>query len=165
MAKVRFIFPYFATENESVIIISRILYACYKGGGYQRSKVLKSILTTKRYRISQKSTTPRNLVPYVNTKNKSQKKTVVVHQASSFQLSIALCLVRAGLGLVLQSSLRTSPHPATWAPPPFLLALLAALFLSAILGSGHLSIVSAGCLLYTSPSPRDGILSRMPSSA
>ena len=25
--------------------------------------------------------------------------------------------------------------------------------------------VSSGCLLYTSPSPRDGLLSRMPSSA
>ena len=27
------------------------------------------------------------------------------------------------------------------------------------------SIISEGCLLYTSPSPRDGLLSRMPSSA
>ena len=26
-------------------------------------------------------------------------------------------------------------------------------------------IISEGCLLYTSPSPRDGLLSRMPSSA
>ena len=26
-------------------------------------------------------------------------------------------------------------------------------------------LVSEGCLLYTSPSPRDGLLSRMPSSA
>ena len=26
-------------------------------------------------------------------------------------------------------------------------------------------VVSIGCLLYTSPSPRDGLLSRMPSSA
>ena len=31
---------------------------------------------------------------------------------------------------------------------------------------GHLSIQDIlGCLLYTSPSPRDGLLSRMPSSA
>ena len=30
-----------------------------------------------------------------------------------------------------------------------------------VLGTAHLS----GCLLYTSPSPRDGLLSRMPSSA
>ena len=29
--------------------------------------------------------------------------------------------------------------------------------------TGYLSV--AGCLLYTSPSPRDGLLSRMPSSA
>ena len=28
-----------------------------------------------------------------------------------------------------------------------------------------LALVSAVCLLYTSPSPRDGLLSRMPSSA
>ena len=29
----------------------------------------------------------------------------------------------------------------------------------------HLAAVRDGCLLYTSPSPRDGLLSRMPSSA
>mgnify|MGYP003309018923 CR=1 FL=1 len=35
-------------------------------------------------------------------------------------------------------------------------------------GSGEVRLVSmtpGGCLLYTSPSPRDGLLSRMPSSA
>ena len=31
--------------------------------------------------------------------------------------------------------------------------------------SGELSEVRTDCLLYTSPSPRDGLLSRMPSSA
>ena len=30
---------------------------------------------------------------------------------------------------------------------------------------GYLNVVTGGCLLYTSPSPRDGLLSRMPSSA
>ena len=30
---------------------------------------------------------------------------------------------------------------------------------------GSTNIVCPGCLLYTSPSPRDGLLSRMPSSA
>ena len=29
----------------------------------------------------------------------------------------------------------------------------------------HISLPPGGCLLYTSPSPRDGLLSRMPSSA
>ena len=29
----------------------------------------------------------------------------------------------------------------------------------------HTLIEASGCLLYTSPSPRDGLLSRMPSSA
>ena len=33
------------------------------------------------------------------------------------------------------------------------------------LKSGRASVVITGCLLYTSPSPRDGLLSRMPSSA
>ena len=28
-----------------------------------------------------------------------------------------------------------------------------------------IALAEAGCLLYTSPSPRDGLLSRMPSSA
>ena len=37
-------FSYFSTENE-LILISRVLYACYKGGGYQPSKALKNILT------------------------------------------------------------------------------------------------------------------------
>ena len=32
-------------------------------------------------------------------------------------------------------------------------------------GSGHKDLTPLGCLLYTSPSPRDGLLSRMPSSA
>ena len=31
--------------------------------------------------------------------------------------------------------------------------------------AGHAIAQNAGCLLYTSPSPRDGLLSRMPSSA
>ena len=31
--------------------------------------------------------------------------------------------------------------------------------------SGHTDVVPVDCLLYTSPSPRDGLLSRMPSSA
>ena len=31
--------------------------------------------------------------------------------------------------------------------------------------SGHTAPAAEGCLLYTSPSPRDGLLSRMPSSA
>ena len=32
-------------------------------------------------------------------------------------------------------------------------------------GGGLLGEIAATCLLYTSPSPRDGLLSRMPSSA
>mgnify|MGYP003323444463 CR=1 FL=1 len=30
---------------------------------------------------------------------------------------------------------------------------------------GEMDVLLAGCLLYTSPSPRDGLLARMPSSA
>ena len=33
-----------------------------------------------------------------------------------------------------------------------------------LLGKAH-TVMAEGCLLYTSPSPRDGLLSRMPSSA
>ena len=33
------------------------------------------------------------------------------------------------------------------------------------IGEGSFAVVFSGCLLYTSPSPRDGLLSRMPSSA
>ena len=32
-------------------------------------------------------------------------------------------------------------------------------------GAGEIIAVGSDCLLYTSPSPRDGLLSRMPSSA
>ena len=59
-----------------------------------------------------------------------------------------------------------------------LLAVIAALFVSAFiivitdieaLGDGNFgqafSTLGTACLLYTSPSPRDGLLSRMPSSA
>ena len=31
--------------------------------------------------------------------------------------------------------------------------------------AGHTLVIDGVCLLYTSPSPRDGLLSRMPSSA
>ena len=37
--------------------------------------------------------------------------------------------------------------------------------MSATAFAGKITFVSWGCLLYTSPSPRDGLLSRMPSSA
>ena len=37
--------------------------------------------------------------------------------------------------------------------------------LTAVRGSAGGSLVNYACLLYTSPSPRDGLLSRMPSSA
>ena len=36
---------------------------------------------------------------------------------------------------------------------------------SQIFVQGYASSIVKGCLLYTSPSPRDGLLSRMPSSA
>ena len=35
----------------------------------------------------------------------------------------------------------------------------------AVISSGSKADVNDACLLYTSPSPRDGLLSRMPSSA
>ena len=48
----------------------------------------------------------------------------------------------------------------------FLLAMLAACYVaSEIILSIVLAFVLSLCLLYTSPSPRDGLLSRMPSSA
>ena len=112
-------------------------------GGVSALKSTQKYSDTKRYRISQKSTTRRTIVPNVYTKTKSQKmrpKPVVFHQASSFQLSIASCLARAGLGLVLQSSLRTGSHPATWAPHSLPLVLLALFLLLAVLRSEHLSV-------------------------
>ena len=51
-----------------------------------------------------------------------------------------LCLARDGLGLVLQSSLRTGPHPATRAPASLPLDLLTLFLLLAVFGSGQLSI-------------------------
>ena len=44
-------------------------------------------------------------------------------------------------------------------------AVVEAVFPERGLAGGGTSIVVTGCLLYTSPSPRDGLLSRMPSSA
>ena len=37
--------------------------------------------------------------------------------------------------------------------------------LPTLIGLGNASAMAESCLLYTSPSPRDGLLSRMPSSA
>ena len=44
-------------------------------------------------------------------------------------------------------------------------ALLAVAFVSTPVVAQNAGISSLLCLLYTSPSPRDGLLSRMPSSA
>ena len=49
-------------------------------------------------------------------------------------------------------------------PWSLLVGSLIALFLS-LGGNAYLGLLLGGCLLYTSPSPRDGLLSRMPSSA
>ena len=42
------------------------------------------------------------------------------------------------------------------------MAVFAGVFLASLVIT---TVLSYGCLLYTSPSPRDGLLSRMPSSA
>ena len=47
--------------------------------------------------------------------------------------------------------------------PSFMLAV--GLSVSAPIGYSEVAGLYGGCLLYTSPSPRDGLLSRMPSSA
>ena len=57
---------------------------------------------------------------------------------------------------------------AVWAsrdPDGAVAFLKLALEKTAAIGAEALSGVVYGCLLYTSPSPRDGLLSRMPSSA
>ena len=51
------------------------------------------------------------------------------------------------------------------APMEELLAELAAEFGEGTLFRPHRDVRFSACLLYTSPSPRDGLLSRMPSSA
>ena len=45
------------------------------------------------------------------------------------------------------------------------LATIAIVIFTAVLGTWMLRAQGLSCLLYTSPSPRDGLLSRMPSSA
>ena len=67
-------------------------------------------------------------------------KPVVFHQALNFQLTIALCLARAGLGLVLQSSLRTGTNPATWTLSSLPFVTFALFLLLAVLGPRHLSV-------------------------
>ena len=65
-------------------------------------------------------------------------------------------MLPAILGFAAQSLIPTTIMPA---------------FMAGALGSGIGSLLQGGsgqdtfCLLYTSPSPRDGLLSRMPSSA
>ena len=46
-----------------------------------------------------------------------------------------------------------------------ILCILIVLALTWNIQGGEMGYNSFGCLLYTSPSPRDGLLSRMPSSA
>ena len=81
----------------------------------------------------------------------------------------ASCLVASALALA-------EPFPSTYEPlasQPTLIENAVILTgtgerlegASLLMDGGKLSFVGSGCLLYTSPSPRDGLLSRMPSSA
>ena len=86
MIKVCLMFPYFSTENESVILISRALYACYKGGGYKRSKVLTSILTQNDTGILYlKSQSPQEIRYLMSTLKPSHKNQINQNLLSSIK--------------------------------------------------------------------------------
>ena len=69
----------------------------------------------------------------------------------------------AGLPLDLPAPPATATAPKTPPEPASHAAYLWAVLLARIYAV--LPLIFCGCLLYTSPSPRDGLLSRMPSSA
>ena len=85
---------------------------------------------------------------------------------------------QGGALVVIDGHLRKDAAPQQWpvlildvddAEADYLLAVVDPLAAMAVADAGALdallSSVQSGCLLYTSPSPRDGLLSRMPSSA
>ena len=76
--------------------------------------------------------------------------------------------VLIGLGLMLLALSLVSQSTGVLTKSPVVKALLASInsdLLLEITVGAVLAVVSYSCLLYTSPSPRDGLLSRMPSSA
>ena len=72
-----------------------------------------------------------------------------------------------GCKLIVLSSEVEMPFKTLYKTPKTLGADRLALVAGAVFGFSNkpVLIIDVGCLLYTSPSPRDGLLSRMPSSA
>ena len=67
--------------------------------------------------------------------------------------------------LALQAIIARAPVPIAIAHDPECRVITANRALATMLGMPEDANISLTCLLYTSPSPRDGLLSRMPSSA
>ena len=85
--------------------------------------------------------------------------------AAVFVLTAALAMVRGNGVLAVSSLLGLATAWAIWAQrerPAVVFALVLLGLAAALIGVCEVVYV---CLLYTSPSPRDGLLSRMPSSA
>ena len=82
------------------------------------------------------------------------------HQSLSRGAFIKISVV-AGVGLTLGVSWRATQTPDL----PFSDAAFVPNAYLRIDTDGSITILVDNCLLYTSPSPRDGLLSRMPSSA
>ena len=91
-------------------------------------------------------------------------------------IALALIMLALGLGLTSQDFLRVAKQPKDFLVGlvcqlillPIIAFLLLKIFnlpLEIALGVMIIAAAPGGCLLYTSPSPRDGLLSRMPSSA
>ena len=73
--------------------------------------------------------------------------------------------VLALLGIARTPSTAVLPLGIPWLGARFRLDALSAFFLAVVALGAVAASLFALCLLYTSPSPRDGLLSRMPSSA
>ena len=94
---------------------------------------------------------------------------------ASFILESAIAAGRRGSGDASVSRLASvvttliDRAPATWGQQAVLLFLTVAAWMAKLLGLlvllDAMTALPMACLLYTSPSPRDGLLSRMPSSA
>ena len=77
-----------------------------------------------------------------------------------------LLLLASNIGTTSETTIEVTGAGDSGIVPGVIIEIsMEAMYVSAVAGSTVSVIRGYGCLLYTSPSPRDGLLSRMPSSA
>ena len=113
------------------------------------------------------------LIILLYRENKPQKK-ISYNKSLKFLvvLSTALTIFQIGMGTQVRQYVDEQIHdwglnnPLKWLiEAPIIFYIHRSFSLLVLITNGLIAYILYSCLLYTSPSPRDGLLSRMPSSA